>query len=79
MLLHLQWATSVPPNGILDFPAIRTRLSGGLRDVNLVGSYGACVTATMADLCDVQTSFLCNLKFGSARWVFPSHHAPAGQ
>ena len=79
MLLHLQWAKSVPPNGVLDFPVIRTRLACALRQVDLVGSYGACVTPHMSGLCDVKASFLCNLKHGPTRWILPSHHAPAGQ
>ena len=78
MLLHLQWANSVPPNGILNFPVVRTRLSSALRQVNLVGSYGACVTAHVPRLRDVQSGFLCNLEHGPTRWVLPSHHAPAG-
>ena len=53
MLLHLQWANSVPPNGVLDLPVVRTRLSGALRQVDFMSGYGACVTAHMSGLCDM--------------------------
>ena len=79
MLLDLQWASSVPPNGVLDLPVVGTRLSRALRQINLVGGYCACVTPHMSGLCDVKASFLCNLKHGPTRWILPSHHAPAGQ
>ncbi len=79
MLLHLQGTSSVPPNGVLDLPVVRTRLSRASCQVNLVGGYGACVTTHVLGLSNVQPSFLCNLKYDQPRWVLPSHHATAGQ
>ena len=79
MLLHLQGASSVPPNGVLDLPVVRTRLSRASCQVDLVGGYGACVTTHVLGLSNMQTSFLCNLKYDPPRWVLLSHHATAGQ
>ena len=79
MLLNLQGAHSVPPNGVLDFPVIWTRLPSALRHVNLVGGHCARVATHMLGLVDLQTGFLCNLKYRPPRWILPSHHATAWQ
>ena len=44
-----------------------------------MGGYGACVTTHVLGLSNMQTSFLCNLKYDPPHWILPGHNATAGQ